>query len=152
MRRVEHGGCHGTYVPRHRDVCIPIEGVIQAATRPIGGVRARLPVPMLEVSFRKQLSRSVKRIRRQKGLTQRGLARDAGITEKYLSRIELGQVTPSALVIFRVCSSLGLDLGELVSLPARGTSRNQIAIARILSGRREREVDRARRILVELFR
>jgi transcriptional regulator with XRE-family HTH domain len=107
---------------------------------------------MLEVSFRKQLSRSVKRVRREKGLTQRGLAQDAGITEKYLSRIELGQVTPSALVVFRVCASLGLDLGELVALPARGTNRNQIAIARILSGRRESEVDRARRILVELFR
>jgi transcriptional regulator with XRE-family HTH domain len=91
-------------------------------------------------------------VRRGRGLTQRSLAREAGITEKYLSRIELGLVTPSALVVFRLCSSLGLDLGELVSLRARDEGRNRAAIARLLNGRRETDVDRARRILVELFR
>jgi transcriptional regulator with XRE-family HTH domain len=107
---------------------------------------------MRETSFRKNLSRSIKRVRLERGFTQRDLAQVAGITEKYLSRIELGLVTPSALVVFRLCRELGIDFGALVSSDVRPKSPNHLAIARLLHKRPENDVDRARRVLVEMFR
>jgi transcriptional regulator with XRE-family HTH domain len=107
---------------------------------------------MQETAFRKSLSRSVRRIRRERGLTQRTLAQHTGITEKYLSRIELGQVTPSALVAFHLCSALGADLGELISLKPAAERRLVQAVVRLLREQSDEDVECARRILVELFR
>jgi transcriptional regulator with XRE-family HTH domain len=107
---------------------------------------------MRERAFRNQLSRSVKSAREERGLTQRTLAERAGITEKYLSRIELGLATPSILVAFRVAGALGLGLDRLVSAPPSPVSPAQAACARLLVERPVDQLDRARRILVELFR
>lgn len=107
---------------------------------------------MQEMTFRKSLSRSVRRARRERGLTQRSLARQSGITEKYLSRIELGLATPSALVAFRLCDTLGADLGQLLSMRPASDERDVTRILKMLRGRSEPELDCARRILAELFR
>jgi transcriptional regulator with XRE-family HTH domain len=107
---------------------------------------------MHENVFRKSLSRSVRRARRERGLTQRALAHRSGISEKYLSRIELGQVTPSALVAFRLCDTLGSDLGRLVSMQPASESSGIRRIVQLLRDRPEDTLDCARRILVELFR
>jgi transcriptional regulator with XRE-family HTH domain len=107
---------------------------------------------MRERSFRTGLGRSLKQGRRAQGLTQRKLAEEAGITEKYLSRIELGLVTPSALVALRLTHALGLSLGDLVRSSPRPVSAGAAAIARVLRDRSEDELDRAHRVLVELFR
>jgi transcriptional regulator with XRE-family HTH domain len=107
---------------------------------------------MRETAFRKSLSRAVRRARRERGLTQRGLAEGSGITEKYLSRIELGQVTPSALVAFKLCCVLGADLGQLVGMKPAEEQRGIQTIVRLIRPRSEAEIDCARRILIELFR
>ena len=107
---------------------------------------------MDETSFRKSLSRSVRRTRHERGLTQRSLADRSGITQKYLSRIERGQVTPSALVAFRLCSALSTELGELVTRSAAPARPGIGAVVRLLGKRSEQDVDRVRRVLVELFR
>lgn len=98
------------------------------------------------------MSRSVRRARRERGLTQRALAHRSGISEKYLSRIELGHVTPSALVAFRLCDTLGADLGQLVSMQPAAESRHIRKIVTLLHDRSEDTLDCARRILVELLR
>ncbi len=98
------------------------------------------------------MSRSVRRARRERGLTQRALAHRSGISEKYLSRIELGQVTPSALVAFRLCGTLGADLGQLLSMPPAAESTDIGKIVKLLRDRSEETLDCARRILVELLR
>lgn len=107
---------------------------------------------MRERTFRNQLSRSVKSAREEQGLTQRSLAERAGITEKYLSRIELGLATPSVLVAFRVATALGLGLDRLVAAPPASVSPALAACARLLHHQPPEQLDRARRILVELFR
>jgi len=107
---------------------------------------------MQEMTFRKSLSRSVRRARRDRGLTQRSLARQSGITEKYLSRIELGLATPSALVAFRLCDTLGADLGQLLSMRPAADQHDVAPILKLLRGRTEHQLDCARRILAELFR
>lgn len=107
---------------------------------------------MQEMTFRKSLSRSVRRARRERGLTQRSLALKSGITEKYLSRIELGLATPSALVAFRLCDTLGADLGQLLAMRPAADERDLGRILKLLRGRSEHQLDCARRILAELFR
>ena len=107
---------------------------------------------MRERTFRTSLSRSVKACREERGYTQRILAEKAGIGFKYLSRIELGQTTPSALVALRLASALGIALDELVSATPSTTSPALVAIARLLREQSDKDLDRARRILVELFR
>jgi XRE family aerobic/anaerobic benzoate catabolism transcriptional regulator len=107
---------------------------------------------MQEMTFRKTLSRAVRDARRKRGLTQRALAHHSGITEKYLSRIELGLVTPSVFVTFRLCHALAVDLGELLTLAPPSEHRDVGRIARILRGRSDAQLDLARRVLAELFR
>ncbi len=107
---------------------------------------------MHEVAFRKNLSRSVRQARRDRGLTQRLLAEQCGITEKYLSRIELAQVTPSAHVAFRLCDTLGSDLRQLLVAQPPPEQQEFVKIVKLLRGRSSQKLDCARRILAELFR
>ena len=107
---------------------------------------------MRERVFRTQLSRSLKGAREEQGLTQRKLAEKAGITEKYLSRVELGLATPSALVAFRLAGALGCGMDQLLVRPPSALSPALLAISRLLSDRPEDELDRARRVLIELLR
>ena len=108
---------------------------------------------MLEIHFRRRLASSLKTARAERGLTQRELSKRARMTEKYLSRVELGLVTPSALVVFRLAAALDVEVGQLASLPP-STSENPMlaAINRLLRRQRAARLDRARRIRVELFR
>jgi transcriptional regulator with XRE-family HTH domain len=107
---------------------------------------------MRERAFRSQLSRALKGAREEQGLTQRKLAETAGITEKYLSRVELGLATPSALVAFRLAGALGCGIDQLLLRPPTARSPALLAISRLLSDRPEHDLDRARRVLIELFR
>ena len=96
---------------------------------------------MQEMTFRKTLSRAVRDARRKRGLTQRALAHH-----------ELGLVTPSVFVTFRLCHALAVDLGELLTLAPPSEHRDVGKIARILRGRSDAQLDLARRVLSELFR
>jgi XRE family transcriptional regulator, aerobic/anaerobic benzoate catabolism transcriptional regulator len=107
---------------------------------------------MRERAFRSQLSGALKGAREEQGLTQRKLAGKAGITEKYLSRIELGLATPSALVAYRLAGALGCGMDQLLLRPPTAHSPTLLAISRLLSDRPEPDLDRVRRVVVELFR
>lgn len=74
------------------------------------------------------------------------------MTEKYLSRVELGLVTPSSFVVFQICMSLGVELAELVTGKPPSRRPELEATIRVLRRRGEADVERARRILIELFR
>ena len=110
-----------------------------------------------EKAFRSGLGRSLKRARVERGLTQRELADVAGIAEKYLSRLELGLATPSVFVASRLANALELEVGDLASAPRAVSSGRRAppalaAIARLLRARPAQQLDRARRVLTELFR
>jgi transcriptional regulator with XRE-family HTH domain len=66
-----------------------------------------------EGQFRSLFGRRVREARKQRGLTTRGLAELAGVTQAFISQIELGQVAPSLSTMFRVAGALGITLGEL---------------------------------------
>src|SRR3954453_22456266 len=48
--------------------------------------------------------------RRQRGLDQAALARRAGTTQAYISRIERGDVSPSGATMLRLLHAMGLQL------------------------------------------
>lgn len=120
---------------------------LSVATRPVTGGA------LGEKSFRARLGRSVKTTRIARGLTQRELAELVGIAEKYLSRLELGMATPSVLIALRLAAALELEVEQLAWPERRVTPTPTLtAIAQLLSKQPKRELDRARRILIELFR
>jgi transcriptional regulator with XRE-family HTH domain len=49
---------------------------------------------------------ALRELRRRKGLTQEGLALEAGAERAYVSLIERGKNSPSARMLFRLCEIL----------------------------------------------
>jgi transcriptional regulator with XRE-family HTH domain len=64
---------------------------------------------------RRRLGAVVRRLRKQRGLTQGALARRAGLTQPHISAIESGaRANPTGIVIKRLARALGVPLGELL--------------------------------------
>lgn len=62
---------------------------------------------------KKLLGSRLKELRSGKGFSQEKLAERAGITSKYLSRIETGDHFPSIEVLEKLCRSLEVELKDL---------------------------------------
>lgn len=62
-----------------------------------------------------EIGRRLKALRRRFGLSQRELARRAGITNATVSMIERGQISPSVASLKKVVDCLGLPLSEFFS-------------------------------------
>ena len=60
---------------------------------------------------------NVRRLRRQRMLTQEQLAEVAGISSDYLSRMELGKENPTVDVLARLAKALESDITELFVVP-----------------------------------
>jgi transcriptional regulator with XRE-family HTH domain len=104
-----------------------------------------------ERTLRASLAHAVRQARRARGLTQRALAAQAGIGEKYLSRIERGLVTPSLLVALELTEALGVPLAELLASPSLGASAAPAPILKLLAERSASDLERAERVLRALF-
>jgi transcriptional regulator with XRE-family HTH domain len=59
--------------------------------------------------------KNVRRMRRQRGLTQEKLAFEAEIDLTYMGGIERGKRNPSLLVMARIAEALSMPLGKLLS-------------------------------------
>ncbi len=55
----------------------------------------------------------IKRIRKEKGLTQEQLAEKAALSSKYLSRVELGKENPTIDVFIKLSQALGVFPTEI---------------------------------------
>jgi transcriptional regulator with XRE-family HTH domain len=58
----------------------------------------------------------LRNLRENRGLTQEGLALDAGIQRNYVSLIERGINQPTITMIFKLASALGISPSEMVAL------------------------------------
>jgi transcriptional regulator with XRE-family HTH domain len=65
--------------------------------------------------WRAVLGRNVRRLRRQKGLTQEELAFEAEIDLTYMGGIERGKRNPSLLVMGRIADALSVSLTKLLN-------------------------------------
>ncbi len=79
-------------------------------------------------TFAKRLGRRLASIRQDKQMTQAQLARESGLSLKYVSMIESG-TNPSIRTVMKVCDALGTDVADVMeqegigSLPGRKAAR-----------------------------
>jgi XRE family aerobic/anaerobic benzoate catabolism transcriptional regulator len=64
--------------------------------------------------FLQGLGDRVREARARRGMTRRILARDSGVSERYLAQLEAGQGNTSILVLQRVAHALGLTVPDLL--------------------------------------
>lgn len=74
----------------------------------IGGLPSRMD------DVKKRLGRNVARIRHQKGLSQEAFADLADLHRTYVSDIERGVRNPTATVIVKLATALGVSSGDLL--------------------------------------
>ncbi|MFN2445295.1 MAG: helix-turn-helix domain-containing protein [Vicinamibacterales bacterium] len=111
------------------DLNIPIRGSTPAEQC---GTQARVPrrkspgrtkKPTEPLPELQPLANRLERLRLERGLSQFRVAEGAGISAKYLGRVESAYVNPSALVLLGLADALGVSVGELFepSTPADGS-------------------------------
>lgn len=62
----------------------------------------------------RELSGRIRGMRAQRGMTRKRLARDSGISERYLARLETGGANPSVVVLWKLAEAMEADFSNLV--------------------------------------
>jgi transcriptional regulator with XRE-family HTH domain len=70
------------------------------------------------MDVRKRIGWNVRRLRRERDITQEEFANDSGFDRGYISGVERGVRNPSALVLARMANALGADVSELFDAAA----------------------------------
>jgi len=68
-----------------------------------------------EAALIRQLGESIRYQRDIRGLTQLGLALEAGLSKSYLCDVEKGRRNPSFTIVCRIAKALGIEPSELLS-------------------------------------
>lgn len=66
------------------------------------------------MDMRKLVGENIRRIRKEKGLTQEAFAVKSGFTQQYLSDLERGRRNPTVVTLYELARALGVDHVELV--------------------------------------
>src|SRR3990170_1120804 len=67
-----------------------------------------------DVAFLHALGERVRDARARRGMTRKILARDSGVSERYLAQLESGQGNASVLLLQRIAAALNLSLTEFL--------------------------------------
>ncbi|HEV8261271.1 MAG TPA: helix-turn-helix transcriptional regulator [Burkholderiales bacterium] len=65
-------------------------------------------------AFLQKLGERVREARARRGMTRRTLARDSGVSERYLAQLETGQGNVSVLLLRQIGAALGIALSDLL--------------------------------------
>lgn len=104
-----------------------------------------------EAEYLRRLGVRVRETRTRRGMTRRILARDSGISERYLAQLEGGQGNISIVLLRQVAHAMGVPLVDLVrEEPDRGVEHAMLL--HLLDRLSPKELARARRILSEQLR
>lgn len=68
----------------------------------------------LKKAFSIKFGEHLKKIRKEKGLTQEELAFKANLHSTYIGHIETGTYTPSLFVVWKIAKVLGMELREIL--------------------------------------
>jgi XRE family aerobic/anaerobic benzoate catabolism transcriptional regulator len=75
---------------------------------------SQTPVVQLDAGLLARLGERVRETRARRGMTRRILARDSGVSERYLAQLESGRGNGSVLLLSQVARALNLPLAELL--------------------------------------
>lgn len=96
------------------------------------------------------LGERVKTMRAQRGMSRRALAQAAEVSERHLANLETGIGNTSIVLLQQVASALNCSLAEIVS--DENTQDPEWTLLRqLLQDRSPAELQRARRLLIQLF-
>ena len=65
------------------------------------------------MDVRKRIGWNLRRLRKERDITQEDFATDSGIDRGYISGVERGVRNPSVLVLARISGAVGVDIAEL---------------------------------------
>lgn len=71
---------------------------------------------------RARVAWNLRRLRVERGITQEGLAVDAGVDRTYVSGIERREFNPTVDLLDRLAAALAVDILELLAVPASDES------------------------------
>jgi transcriptional regulator with XRE-family HTH domain len=75
------------------------------------------------MDLRKTFADNLRRLRYAKGLSQAGVAHEAGITRPYLNKLETGTFNASLDTIAKLAAALGVRPAKLLELQAKQRKR-----------------------------
>jgi transcriptional regulator with XRE-family HTH domain len=73
-----------------------------------------------EAQLVKTFGAAVRQLRKDRGLSQEGLAASAGIDRAYMGGLERGRRNPSLTTVARVARGLGMPMSELIKAVEAG--------------------------------
>src|SRR5215813_152910 len=103
-----------------------------------------------EATYLKRLGDRVREARARRGMTRKILARDSGVSERYLAQLETGQGNVSILLLRDISRALDLPLEALV-LEGTDPPIDLVHATALLRGLRPEQLLQARQLLVERF-
>lgn len=87
------------------------------------------------------LAWNVRKLRVAKGVSQEGLALEAGVERAYLSKIEKGEENPSLKMVDKLAKALGVQTAKLFAVPAKSDDQPK----NLIGGPKPRSAMRAKR-------
>jgi len=82
----------------------------------------------LEQGFLRALGARLREQRARTGQSLSEVAREAGLSRRYLTEAEAGRANPSALVLLRLTAVLGVSLGDLLDTALSRPARERVAL------------------------
>ena len=84
-----------------------------------------------DTEFLADVGRRVRTLREQRGMTRKALARESGVSERYLGQLEGGEGNASILLLRRISGALSASFGELL-MPEERNAVEKRLITRFL--------------------
>jgi XRE family aerobic/anaerobic benzoate catabolism transcriptional regulator len=82
-----------------------------------------------DAHFLATLGKRIRKLRDQRGMTRKALAREAAVSERYLGQVESGDGNASILLLRHLSAALNVPLGQLLTLDQEGLdARYRIAL------------------------
>ena len=60
--------------------------------------------------FSKKIGENIRRIRKEKGMSQEELAYQSGLYRTYIGHLENGRYSPSAYILYRIAQALKVEI------------------------------------------
>jgi XRE family aerobic/anaerobic benzoate catabolism transcriptional regulator len=103
-----------------------------------------------EAAYLRLLGERIREARARRGMTRKLLARDSGVSERYLAQLEAGQGNISIALLRQVAQAMGLPLADLVrDEPDRPVELT--LLIQTLGRLAPKQLQEARRLLAEAF-